>query len=87
MSHSITEMTGDISGGVSLGASTTIAEYMLPLLIGESLVARVEGGLDVLVRAGEVLLYPRERRRAPVEHLRRLDRSHRRLRASAPGAA
>jgi len=35
MNHSITEMTGDISGGVSLGASTTIAEYMLPLLIGE----------------------------------------------------
>jgi len=35
MVHSITEMTGDVSGGVSLGASTTIAEYMLPLLIGE----------------------------------------------------
>ncbi len=34
MTHSITEMTGDVSGGVSLGASTTIAEYMLPLLIG-----------------------------------------------------
>ncbi len=35
MNHSITEMTGEVSGGVSLGASTTIAEYMLPLLIGE----------------------------------------------------
>jgi DNA-binding transcriptional LysR family regulator len=35
MNLSITEMTGDVSGGVSLGASTTIAEYMLPLLIGE----------------------------------------------------
>jgi len=35
MNHSITAMTGDVSGGVSLGASTTIAEYMLPLLIGE----------------------------------------------------
>lgn len=35
MNHSITEMTGDVSGGVSLGASTTIAEYMLPQLIGE----------------------------------------------------
>lgn len=35
MHHSITEMTGDVSGGVSLGASTTIAEYMLPLLIGK----------------------------------------------------
>lgn len=35
MTHSITEMTGDVSGGVALGASTTIAEYMLPLLIGK----------------------------------------------------
>jgi DNA-binding transcriptional LysR family regulator len=35
MTHSITEMTGDVSGSVTLGASTTIAEYMLPLLIGE----------------------------------------------------
>ncbi|MCG6937580.1 MAG: LysR family transcriptional regulator [Gammaproteobacteria bacterium] len=35
MNRSITEMTGDVSGGVYLGASTTIAEYMLPLLIGE----------------------------------------------------
>ena len=34
MTHSITEMTGKVSGGVTLGASTTIAEYMLPLLIG-----------------------------------------------------
>ena len=35
MNHSITEMTGDVSGSVVLGASTTIAEYMLPLLIGK----------------------------------------------------
>ena len=35
MTRSITEMTGDVSGAVTLGASTTIAEYMLPLLIGE----------------------------------------------------
>lgn len=35
MTRSITDMTGDVSGGVSLGASTTIAEYVLPLLIGE----------------------------------------------------
>lgn len=35
MTRSITEMTGDVSGSVTLGASTTIAEYMLPLLIGE----------------------------------------------------
>jgi len=35
MSRSVTDMTGEVSGGVTLGASTTIAEYMLPLLIGE----------------------------------------------------
>ena len=35
MTRSVTDMTGDVSGGVALGASTTIAEYMLPLLIGE----------------------------------------------------
>ncbi len=35
MTRSITDMTGDVSGSVTLGASTTIAEYMLPLLIGE----------------------------------------------------
>ena len=34
MTRSITDMTGDVSGSVTLGASTTIAEYMLPLLIG-----------------------------------------------------
>ncbi len=35
MTRNITEMTGDVSGSVTLGASTTVAEYMLPLLIGE----------------------------------------------------
>ncbi|MDT8451669.1 MAG: LysR family transcriptional regulator [Gammaproteobacteria bacterium] len=35
MTRSITDMTGDVSGRVALGASTTIAEYMLPLMIGE----------------------------------------------------
>lgn len=35
MTMSITEITGDVSGGVALGASTTIAEYMLPTLIGK----------------------------------------------------
>ncbi|MCW8830296.1 MAG: selenium metabolism-associated LysR family transcriptional regulator [Gammaproteobacteria bacterium] len=35
MTRSINDMTGDVSGGVALGASTTIAEYMLPLMIGE----------------------------------------------------
>ena len=35
MEHSIREMTGDVSGVVTLGASTTIAEYMLPFLLGD----------------------------------------------------
>lgn len=35
MEHSIREMTGDVSGMVTLGASTTIAEYMLPFLLGD----------------------------------------------------
>lgn len=35
MEHSIREMTGDVSGIVTLGASTTIAEYMLPFLLGD----------------------------------------------------
>ncbi len=35
MTRSVTDMTGEVSGGVTLGASTTVAEYMLPLLIGK----------------------------------------------------
>jgi len=35
MEHAIREMTGDVSGVVTLGASTTIAEYMLPFLLGD----------------------------------------------------
>jgi len=35
MENAVREMTGDISGVVSIGASTTIAEYMLPALLGD----------------------------------------------------
>ena len=35
MENAIREMTGDVSGVVTLGASTTIAEYMLPFLLGD----------------------------------------------------
>ncbi|MCW9013301.1 MAG: LysR family transcriptional regulator [Gammaproteobacteria bacterium] len=35
MENSIRELTGDVSGVVTLGASTTIAEYMLPFLLGD----------------------------------------------------
>ncbi len=35
MEHAVREMTGDISGVLIIGASTTIAEYMLPALLGD----------------------------------------------------
>ena len=35
MENSVREMTGDISGSITIGASTTIAEYMLPALLGD----------------------------------------------------
>ncbi|MCG5516299.1 MULTISPECIES: LysR family transcriptional regulator [Ectothiorhodospira] len=34
MENAIREITGDVSGALTLGASTTIAEYMLPALLG-----------------------------------------------------
>ena len=33
LENSIKELTGDVSGVLTLGASTTIAEYMLPTLL------------------------------------------------------
>ena len=35
MDSMVREMTGDIGGSVTIGASTTIAEYMLPSLLGD----------------------------------------------------
>lgn len=35
MENSVREMTGEISGALIIGASTTIAEYMLPALLGD----------------------------------------------------
>ena len=34
MDNSVRELTGDVSGVLILGASTTVAEYMLPSLLG-----------------------------------------------------
>lgn len=34
MENAVREMTGEISGSLTIGASTTIAEYMLPALLG-----------------------------------------------------
>lgn len=35
LENSVKAMTGDISGSLTIGASTTIAEYMLPALLGD----------------------------------------------------
>jgi DNA-binding transcriptional LysR family regulator len=35
MENTVREMTGEISGSLTIGASTTIAEYMLPALLGD----------------------------------------------------
>ncbi|OUD15548.1 LysR family transcriptional regulator [Thioflexithrix psekupsensis] len=35
MDNAVKEMTGDVSGILLIGASTTIAEYMLPALLGD----------------------------------------------------
>jgi DNA-binding transcriptional LysR family regulator len=35
MESSVREMTGEIRGALTIGASTTIAEYMLPALLGD----------------------------------------------------
>lgn len=34
MENAVREMTGEVSGSLTIGASTTIAEYMLPALLG-----------------------------------------------------
>ena len=35
MENSVREMTGEISGALTIGASTTVAEYLLPALLGD----------------------------------------------------
>lgn len=35
MENAVRELTGEISGALTIGASTTIAEYMLPTLLGD----------------------------------------------------
>jgi DNA-binding transcriptional LysR family regulator len=35
MDHAVRELTGEVSGVLIMGASTTIAEYMLPALLGD----------------------------------------------------
>jgi DNA-binding transcriptional LysR family regulator len=35
MEQGVRELTGDLSGSLTVGASTTIAEYMLPTLLGD----------------------------------------------------
>jgi DNA-binding transcriptional LysR family regulator len=35
MENAVREITGDISGSLTIGASTTVSEYMLPALLGD----------------------------------------------------
>ena len=35
MENKVRDMTGEVSGAITIGASTTIAEYMLPAMLGE----------------------------------------------------
>ncbi len=35
MENTVRDLTGEISGAITIGASTTIAEYLLPALLGE----------------------------------------------------
>lgn len=49
MENSVRELTGEISGVLTIGASTTIAEYMLPALLGEFKRAYPEVGLRLRV--------------------------------------
>ncbi len=35
MDNAVRDMTGEISGSLTIGASTTVAEYMLPALLGD----------------------------------------------------
>jgi DNA-binding transcriptional LysR family regulator len=49
MENSVRELTGEISGVLTIGASTTIAEYMLPALLGEFKVRHPEINLRLKV--------------------------------------
>ena len=58
----LAEMTGLIGGPLLVGASTTIAEFMLPRILGESLVATLDSGawtrpklFDWLQQEGQVV--------------------------------
>ena len=49
MNESVKEMTGDQSGSITIGASTTIAEYMLPGLLGRFRVQFPEAQIQLKV--------------------------------------
>jgi DNA-binding transcriptional LysR family regulator len=48
MDSKVRELTGDVSGILIIGASTTIAEYVLPLLLGEF--KERHGGINIRLR-------------------------------------
>jgi DNA-binding transcriptional LysR family regulator len=53
MEQGVRELTGDISGALTIGASTTIAEYMLPTLLGDFKKRYPEIGIHLKVSNSE----------------------------------
>lgn len=53
MEQGVRELTGDISGSLTIGASTTIAEYMLPTLLGDFKKRYPEIGIHLKVSNSE----------------------------------
>lgn len=53
MDDRVREITGDMSGAITIGASTTIAEYMLPTLLGDFKAKYPEVNLQLKVSNSE----------------------------------
>lgn len=56
MDNSVREITGDVSGVLIIGASMTIAEYMLPALLGEFKRAYPDVGLRLKVGNSDAIV-------------------------------
>jgi len=57
METRVSELTGAVSGALLLGASTTIAEYMLPQILGEFKAAHPEVQAHMMVANSETIVH------------------------------
>ena len=57
MDTRVSELTGAVSGALLLGASTTIAEYMLPQILGEFKAAHPEVQAHMMVANSETIVH------------------------------